>query len=409
MIIRSYFRCTTCGQVHMVRIGMGQEIHQTHRFACLGCSEDMVIALNVDYKKVGCCTEAIENAEHADETPDVPTVNVDACFPVPASMRNNEHSFPRLERMREVYRAAQKAGSIISKADIPVGMEEQRPFRRPDIAAEWKLLKKAWSLHRNGREKLSQRQINEASQAYYEHEPLKNLPDWLWRFTLFLGQPVYEETFRALIKEIDSLKGPEFDKLMHFYEEELRTERSERYFNIMRDFFSSFSEFSQVYFLVSKGIEIPSDDTASSTDFNSIKMFYGNAFECFASSVDILAYANNIKNGRSFDTFEKLTIKSYNSLDKANRFGPFINNQAFNNICTERDNQLRNASHHGALRFDSSDHAVKYREGKGLDGPEISINYVQYLARCTKLFLQAMCLFRTEILLCEVTRKRFPL
>jgi predicted RNA-binding Zn-ribbon protein involved in translation (DUF1610 family) len=50
MIVRSSFKCATCGQVHTVRIGMGQETRQTHRFPCVNCGEDMVVALNVDYQ-----------------------------------------------------------------------------------------------------------------------------------------------------------------------------------------------------------------------------------------------------------------------------------------------------------------------------------------------------------------------
>src|SRR5262245_20334808 len=99
MIIRSSFKCTTCGQIHTVRIGMGQEEHQTHRFPCMGCGEQMAIGMHVDYVRLGWRTEAIENAEQTAEEPGAPIVNVDANFLVPEHERHRDVWFPRLSQM----------------------------------------------------------------------------------------------------------------------------------------------------------------------------------------------------------------------------------------------------------------------------------------------------------------------
>src|ERR1700761_2759157 len=107
MIVRSPFRCSTCGQNHTVRIGMGQETRQTHRFPCVGCGEDMVVALNVDYQAIAHCTEGVENAELAEEVPGAPVMNVDANFIVPESERHVDFAFPRLIQLRERTKVAE--------------------------------------------------------------------------------------------------------------------------------------------------------------------------------------------------------------------------------------------------------------------------------------------------------------
>lgn len=410
MIVRSAFKCLTCGQPHTVRIGMGHEEYQSHRFPCQGCEEDMVIGMHVDHQNYGWRTEAVENAEPTPEAKDVPIVNVDANFIIPEDQRHTDGAFPRLKQMHAMTVAAEKAGSLVSGSAIPTNLAEQRPFRRPDIAAEWKLLKKAWSLHRNGHGKLSQRRIEEASKELYGSDPLSDLNDWLWRFVFFLGQPGYEPKFNSVFAQIKPLIGTQgFSDFIDHYESELSEERGSRFFEMMRAYFAAFSEYGQIYFHVTKGIDVPDGNVASSTDFNATKMFYGNAFEAFASSVDILAYLNNLSAGRAFDEFQSLTREKYLMLDKASRFNPFSMNVPFTALCEEKDNELRNASHHGAFQFDPTSHTITYRSGKGGTGPKKTLGYAIYLARCTRLFLQAMTLLRAEILMCYAAGKRAPL
>lgn len=366
--------------------------------------------MHVDYVTTDWRTEAVENAEQAIEEPGAPIVNLDANFVVPEEERHKDLAFPRLSQMMRMARIAERAGSLVREAAIPQGRINERPFRRPDIADEWKLLKKAWSLHRRGNTKLSQKQIVAASAVYYASDPLSDLLDWMWRFTLFLGQPSYEPVFREVFDVVKAVMDREhFIEFREIYGSTLVEERAERYFELMRDYFSGFEEFGQVHFLVAKGLEIEDGNMASSSGFELTRMFYGNAFEAFASSVDILAYFNNLRMGRRFDAFEKLTRQRYLELDKANRFSPFDDNTPFVKLCQERDNQLRNASHHGSLQFDRSKQLITYRSGKGGAGAVRTIGYAAYLAKCTRIFLQAMTLLRTEIMMCHLSGARPPL
>jgi hypothetical protein len=369
----------------------------------------MVVALNVDYQTITHWTEAVENAELAEEVSGAPIVNVDANFIVPESERHVDFAFPRLTQLLERSKVAEKHGSLVSVAEIPLGMWDQRPYRRPDYAEEWSLLRKAWSLHRRGREDLAGQRLEAASALLYKADPLHNLPDWLWRFVMFIGQPHYEAPFLAAIEAVRPLlRKPEFADFLAYYNG-MASDRSDRYFELMKAYFEDYGDFGQVHFQVAKGLRVPDGNVASSVDFDATRMFYGNAFEAFASSVDILAYMSNMMASRPFNQFEKLTQKEYLKLDKMSRFDAFAGIPAFAALCEERDNQLRNASHHGGMKMDAKTQMIRYRSGKGGTAPERRLGYASYLARSVKLFLQAMTLLRLEIMICHASGAREPL
>src|SRR4030088_1959805 len=122
MIVRTSFKCATCGQVHTVRIGLGQETYQSHRFPCMGCGEDMVVAAHIKPEEGAYKIEAVENAEFAAEKLGAPIMNVDTNFVVPEAERHQDFAFPRLTQLHERTEIAEKHGSLISLADIPRGM-----------------------------------------------------------------------------------------------------------------------------------------------------------------------------------------------------------------------------------------------------------------------------------------------
>ena len=317
-------------------------------------------------------------------------------------------AFPRLEQMHAMFEAAEKAGSLVDQSKIPRRARNSRPFRQLDFGEEWKLLKKAWSLARNDKSKLSKQRIAAGSDEFYANDPLKSLEDWVWRFALFICQPGYEQVFRDAIKVLEPLGAADLTEFGKAYDE-LSSERGNRYFSVMKDFFAAFSEFTQVYLFVAKGLELPRDYHATSVDFDAVKMFYGNAFEHFTSLVEILALLNNILMGRPYDRFQTLTLSQYRELDKPSRFGPFSINAVFMAICSEADNQIRNAFHHGAFVFEEADQIIRYRAGKGGVGPERQISYVSYLERCVRIFLQCMTLLRIELIISHNLGLRPPL
>jgi hypothetical protein len=273
-----------------------------------------------------------------------------------------------------------------------------RPYRPPDYAEEWKLLRKAWSLARNGQIQLSENLIAKASEELYppEHR-MDTLQDWVWRFATFLCNPHYEGLFADANKAIESLSDSVLWWDFRQFYKTVAQERGTRYFTIMNNFFDAHAEFAQVYFFVAKGLTVPTDQHTTSTDFEAVKMFYGNIYEQFTVLVDYLAMLNNMLAGRRYDDFPTMTLRRYRELDRAQRFAPFLDNAAFMAMCVERDNQLRNASHHGSLEFNPVEQIIRFRSGKGGTGSERRISYADYLSRCVQIFLQAMTLLRVEL------------
>lgn len=407
MILRTAFKCLTCGQVHTIRIGLGQEAYQDHRFPCTTCHETMAVAVHLDFAKSSWRLEALDNTESCAPGDGAPIVNVEANFIIPNEQRHVDGAFPRLEQMHAMSEAAGRAGHIFGPA--PIGpMRQHRPFRRPDFMGEWRSLKKAWSLRRNAHDKLSDRKVEEASSAFYAGDPLKTFDDWLWRFLLNLSQPAFVARFQEAFASIRPLLGtPEFERFMKTYDT-MSTERGQRYFDLIRAYFVAYSDFSQVLFLITQGSPIHTDAAASTINFDATRMFYGNAFEAFSSSVDILAYLNNMIEGRPFDMFQTMTRNKYLLLDKSSRCNAFAANAPFAALCGEFDNQLRNASHHGGFAFDSKTQVIRYRAGKGGMGEEHTLQYVSYLVRSTYLFLQAVTLLQIEIMLCHLCDRNIP-
>lgn len=411
MILRSAVACETCSQPHTTRIGLGQETSQTHRFSCRGCGEEIVVQLNADPSTGAAWLVPIENAIQIEEVREAPVVNMDANFLISSSEQGKDFSFARLEQVMRMTDAAKARGSLSVTLNEMKKRGFSRPYRSPDYADEWKLLKRAWTLHHNNKAALSAKKIEEGSAKFHSQDPLMSLQDWVWRIGLYMTQPAYEPKFAALIAATERLiDTPLLKNFLSAYPTQVLPYRGKKYFDIFDGFFASYSEFAQVLFFVTQEMAIEPSHQVASTGFRETKMFYGNAFERFAPLAELLAFLNNMIAGREWNQFEKLTLAEYRKLDRAKVFNAFATNAAFADVCVEADNQIRNASHHGSMRFDPKDQIIRYKTGKGAQGEERALNYTNYLERCTRLFLQTLTLLRFEIMLCQRTGlTSFPL
>ncbi|GLI97145.1 hypothetical protein Sbs19_09630 [Sphingobium sp. BS19] len=367
----------------------------------------MAVTLHVDYESISTWVEEVENAEAIKEDRDCKVLNIHANFVIPQEQRHEDLAFPHLPLMVAMAERGVKAGSVISAEDTKLRSNE-RPYRRPDFDAEWKLLKKAWSLHRRGKQKLSDRLIEGASAEFYANDPLKDIPDWIWRFALFSTGIDYEPRFRAAM---DVIKKPLHEGKLNDIITDLQSsasERGEQYHSIIREYFSSWSEFSQVHFSVGSGIDT-THLSAKTSNFASIQMYYGNAFEMFGSMIDILTMINNVLAGRRFDQLSSISLAQYRASDKGKRFDAPTENNVFADTCFERDNQLRNASHHRELHYDQATGMVCYNVGKGGSGGLREMPYAEYLTKCSRLHHQIIVLLRIHLLLSEFADATYPI
>lgn len=401
MIVRCCYRCRTCGQGHTLRLGMGQEVSHTYRFPCVECGEEMAVTMHVDYVEVSTSVEETENAEVIEESADCVVVNLHANFVIPADLRHQDKAFPHLAIMNQMVQKAIDAGQVGIPASKALVHQNERPYRRPDFDAEWKLLKKAWSLHRRGKDKLSKRLIEQASVEFYSNDALNDISDWVWRFALFSTGVEYEPKLRAAMEviKVPLSEGKLAGILEHLDHSAL--DCGEQYHAIIRDYFAAWSEFSQVHFSVATGIDM-SGLSAKTANFASVQMYYGNAFEMFASMIEILTMINNVLAERNFDQLANITLDQYRASDKGKRFDAPSQNEAFAALCVERDNQLRNASHHRELKYNQTTGIVSFRTGKGAAGELRELSYGDYLCKCSRMHHQVVVLLRLHLLIAQI-------
>ena len=152
---------------------------------------------------------------------------------------------------------------------------------------------------------------------------------------------------------------------------------------VISEYMEHYSDFSQVLIYQDRGVSVESGFNPSSVAFKDTKMIYGNAFEHLASFLVLPACLNNVVEGRPYDTFKKLTLEKYLDLDKTSRHGPFEDNPNLAMIADVLNNQIRNASHHGNMRFNPKTGYVIYRPTKG--GSVKYMKYAEYLMLCNTI------------------------
>ena len=137
MIVRYAVKCETCGQPHTVRIGMGHDETQTHKFLCRGCSEEIVLRMKLNHAQLSWEVKCVENCSAVDEVAGAPIVNVDAIFPIPPELQGLDTVFPRFAYSFDMDQAAKRAGSVVYAsalpADAPIRFQREFHDRRwPD-------------------------------------------------------------------------------------------------------------------------------------------------------------------------------------------------------------------------------------------------------------------------------------
>ncbi len=378
----------------MLRIAIGDAKRQPHHFPCRNCGEELEVVLTLGTGSGEGAFSCSENAAYCDEDAEALVVNLDPNFVIPRDQADSPFSFHRLEQMEAMLKAMEARGVSLDQ------MARASGERGPTFPTEWTHLKKAIGLEIRGKSKLSRREIDTSSALFYEGERLDSLDDWLIRFLRRLVGPDNDKLFEKISKEAERIiESKDATGMMKNYFANLRAARRDTYFAIVTDFFGNYSEFSQVLYRVRLGAPPPEDAAAGSTNFESVKTFYGDAFETFAGLVEIFTMLNNLDAGREYDQGERLTLKKYRELDNASKFNSFASNAAFTELCVEIDNQIRNASHHRGIKLSADRHTILYRSGKGGTGEEQSMTYVTYLDRCVRIFMQILVLLCFEIIM----------
>lgn len=342
-----------------------------------------------------------EPASHPGPGEEEVIVNLEADFLMPTDQRGQDGVFPRMEQQRAI---------LMRALERNPDFDPTAPTHHGDLLGEWRSLGRAWSLERNKQGVLVRARIKEMNAGVYAAEPLQNLPDWISRMCALLTQPAYNQRVLDAVEAFKPLRGTGLLPFRRYYDAEMAPRRGAKYLRVFREFFDAYSEFNQVRLLLATEIEIDKSWQASSSDFRKTRMFYGNAYEIQSDLIDILALLSNQLHGRAFDTFDRLpSIEAYLKLDKPNRYAAFADIPAFAALTVERDNQLRNASHHGGIEFDPASQLLVCRAGKGGIEAKTILSYTAYLTHCTTLFMQVAALYRFELILAQHMQVRWPI
>lgn len=397
MVFRYLCRCMTCGKAHTLRIAMGHSPIQHHTFHCVGCGEEMSIEVVQLRDTASCDIKCVVNCEHWSEEGII--INLHPDFPIPEDQLHQDRAFPWLGQMSQITKNQEESGPAFPGFN---SIAEYKQFiaEHPHITENWTVLKKAWSLERNGRSDLSSQELKKYLPVPEGSGSEPRLAEVLFDFTgkiITIGRASVFQDALSLVEKIAKQHPEELKKFRNFYKETMHQEGLDRYFDVFSEYFRDFGEFTQTLVLVQYKVPLPEDSAVSSTAFSRTKMLYGNVFEAMSSQFAVLACLNNVLNGRPFDRFQSMDLEKYLTIHKAKRAVPFADTPEFAVFAETLDSTLRNSSHHGSFKLDHNMTTIRYSSGG--TGAMRQMRYSEYLYRCNEEVLKMAALLRLELVL----------
>lgn len=393
MIIRHFAVCNTCSTPHTLRIQVGHDDYQEHSFACTDCGEQIVVGMHCD--QVNANVRIVEKENCSRGNTEGKVINLSPDFPIPAEDLHLDLAFPSGPHVFRLL-AAQAA---LGMRPIPAGdflqIASGALNHRPSIL--WPILDKAWSLHRRGRVDLAQAKVEE---YFGGGDGSKSIYEAIFDFCLRMLSPGRRSLFEdaaEFTSEAFRAHRDEFESLLTYLAGGVHQDNLERAHNTLKEYFSSYTDFSQLLTHAKHGVDVSDDYEASSVAFSKTKLFYGNAYENVTTNIATLAFVNNINAGRKFDEFMAMPLTTYLQSNKANRANPFAAVEAFTKICAPLKSTIRNASHHGAMRLINNGRAIQYRSGSS--GEQKTMRYLEYINSCNEIMLSTCALLALELLI----------
>lgn len=397
MISRTYVQCLTCANPITARIQVGHEGEQPLTFPCPHCGTDIRLTLILD-EPPRAKIRWDENCAKGSEEGKI--VNLGVGFTISKDRLHEDMYFPSFDLPKPPIPTSLTPGQIGPEfRDIFVGLGGL-----PRAAEYWKIIQKALRFHRIGQTALRDAQLDLFWGADRKEE--RGLDDTVFQFLSRMLAPRGKALLDPVVEELRKahrLNAPEFFRLAEHYERDLKADRFQAYSDIFAEYFRGYTEFNQTLLYVRSALPLPIDAVATSSAFETSKMFYGNAFEALGSHLDLPAAVNNIIAGRPYDQMKAMDLKQFRSINKANRTNCFSENTAMSSFVNEYDSTVRNASHHRWFNLDDSRHNILYRSGG--TGATHKMSYAEYLFRCNKLAAQLMLMACWELLLLQFAGK----
>ena len=345
--------------------------------------------MRVDYKIISTELVAISNCMRSCVETDTSIITLHPEMVVPDDLQGKEYAFPFLFESHRI-RTENPASAEELERNAPSGHEALEKWEKsgrlpPGPLHDWEFANRVWSRFVNGRYDVCADYIDR-EHANYRFDKPPEPQEVIYSFCARIGRGRAKEVFDALVAECEVAMGksPEqFRALREYFIASFAHDFLKGTHNIMAEYMKNFSEYSQVLIYQDSGVSLGENARPSSTSFDDTKMFYGNAFEHLATYLVFPACLNNIVEGRSYDTFEKLTLKKYLTLNKISKSGPFKSNPKLSIISCGLNSQIRNASHHGRIHFDPARASIIYFPNKS-DKAKF-LPYGEYLMLCNSI------------------------
>ncbi|HHA2742491.1 hypothetical protein JAK62_22325 [Stenotrophomonas maltophilia] len=393
MINRHYVVCDTCATPHTLRIQVGHDDYQEHSFACTDCGEQMVVGMHCDQINATLRIVEKENCSRGDAEGMV--INLSPDFPISSADLHQDLAFPSGPHVLRLLAAQAALGARPIPAGDFLKVASDALNHRPSVL--WPILDKAWSLHRRGRADLAQAKVDE---YFGEDDSSRSIYEAIFDFCIRMLSPARTPLFKDAAKfSSEALRAhrDEFSSFLNYLAGGAHRDNLERAHETLKEYFSSYTDFSQLLTHARHGVDVSHDYEASSVAFSKTKLFYGNAYENLTTNIATLALLNNIHAGRKFDEFMAMSLSKYLQSNKASRANPFSAVEALAEICVPLNSTIRNASHHGAMRIINDGRAIQYRSGSS--GEQKTMRYLEYINACNEIMLSTCALLALELLI----------
>ncbi|SKB69404.1 zinc ribbon domain-containing protein [Luteibacter sp. 22Crub2.1] len=390
MISRFALACSACSTPITARIQIGHEERQRLSAVCPACFAPFSMTLDLSHPPhiipvlIDGCRVEEDNNEAAI------VANLGTGYVISRGRLHDDAYFPVFD-MPEPTKDELAAFGDARLIDLTVALGGL-----PDAQGKWRLVRNAYRHARLGRFELCQQTLS----TLYPDEKLPEIPieaaivTFLTRTLHPCGMPRMEK----LLSDISAVRTQfpnEFERLrLHFQAQ--RDDRLDDYMEVFQHFFRAYDEFNQTLIYVRRGIDLPEDPYAPSSDFDNTKLYYGEAFESLGAGLDFAIALNNVASGRAFDKLRNISLQEYRRSDKGRRGEAIRDSDVFEVFVEEYDNQLRNASHHRWLRLSDDRSEITYRIGG--TGERRSLSYATYLLRCDRITMSLMLLASLELL-----------
>lgn len=391
MVISQNAECLICNKEYFIRVAIGLDSYQKHYFDCLDCEQSIGVA--VRSKAPNGHIETVENCKLGEFDRSKTIINLHPSFCFPVDKYHDSMFFPSIEGielllpyMRQREGAFQQ--DVASQFDIP------------NADTMWGRVKAIYQLsHSEGKDKALSKLIKgynlQRSKVKIGVSKCDTYIGVLSEFYDSLFYPRVNELFEPIARLIDELyDAGKLDEFYDYYKDNLREENGLRYLSVFTTYFKHRDILGQLIYRARINNSEVDDLMVGSKNFDSIKLFYGDAYESLTSNFTVLACLNNLESGRKYDKFMKLTLPQYiKGLEKSKKDGPIKGNPIFSKFSESLDSSLRNGSHHAS--FWRKGEVVMYRSGGA--GAERSISYSRYIYMCSVLTVSIAALHMVEL------------